>query len=144
MIQTILLAGMPMNPYLPLTLAVSNVTCAMVFGHRFSSDDKTFHRMLHAMEVIFKFGGSLLHYVSKPFCFLPSSPFQRDRNQDFYVSRGDERGRCWQRVAPLNWQEVQSIEFQGLHPVLWRQHRDVYWLGSKPLCGSQFMVWLFG
>lgn len=78
MIWSFPLAGQPMNPSFALTLAVSNVTCVVVFGHRFSSDNETFHQLLEAMEVIFKFGGSFLHYVSKPFCFfdlpLPQEP----------------------------------------------------------------------
>ncbi|KAJ6653648.1 hypothetical protein lerEdw1_008836 [Lerista edwardsae] len=62
--------GKPMNPSFALTLAVSNVICAVVFGHRFSSDDKTFHHLLEAMESIFKFGGSLLHYFFDVFPWL--------------------------------------------------------------------------
>ncbi|XP_054839754.1 cytochrome P450 2J6-like [Eublepharis macularius] len=53
--------GKPVNPSFALTLAVSNVVCAVVFGHRFSSDDKTFHHLLEAMECVFKFGGSRCH-----------------------------------------------------------------------------------
>ncbi|XP_053166633.1 cytochrome P450 2J4-like isoform X2 [Hemicordylus capensis] len=55
--------GKPMNPSYHLTLAVSNVICLVVFGHRFSTDDETFHELLEAMECIFKFGGSLRHYL---------------------------------------------------------------------------------
>ncbi|XP_066475253.1 cytochrome P450 2J4-like [Tiliqua scincoides] len=62
--------GKPTNPSFALTLAVSNVTCAVVFGHRFSSDNETFHQLLEAMECIFKFGGSLLHYFYDFFPWL--------------------------------------------------------------------------
>ncbi|XP_061493495.1 cytochrome P450 2J6-like isoform X2 [Rhineura floridana] len=55
--------GNPMNPSFALTLAVSNVICAVVFGHRFSTEDKTFHELLEAMESIFKFAGSLGHNI---------------------------------------------------------------------------------
>ncbi|XP_060098781.1 cytochrome P450 2J6-like [Heteronotia binoei] len=55
--------GEPMNPSFALTLAVSNVVCAVVFGHRFSNDDKTFLHLLEAMECIFKFLGSLYNTV---------------------------------------------------------------------------------
>ncbi|XP_054838116.1 cytochrome P450 2J4-like [Eublepharis macularius] len=53
--------GKPMNPSFALKLAVSNVICAVVFGHRFSNDDKTFHHLLEAVEFIFKFAGSLYY-----------------------------------------------------------------------------------
>ncbi|KAL8188188.1 UNVERIFIED_CONTAM: hypothetical protein K2H54_062687 [Gekko kuhli] len=59
-----------MNPSFALTLAVSNVICAVVFGHRFSNDDKTFHHLLEAMECIFKFGGSIYHNVYDMFPWL--------------------------------------------------------------------------
>ncbi|XP_054838684.1 cytochrome P450 2J6-like [Eublepharis macularius] len=62
--------GKPMNPSFALTLAVSNVICAVVFGHRFSNDDKTFHHLLEAMECIFKFGGSLYHHLYDVFPWL--------------------------------------------------------------------------
>ncbi|XP_033006742.1 cytochrome P450 2C23-like isoform X1 [Lacerta agilis] len=55
--------GKPMNPSFALTLAVSNVICVVVFGHRFSTEDKKFHELLEAMEVIFKFAGSLGHNI---------------------------------------------------------------------------------
>ncbi|XP_077203922.1 cytochrome P450 2J5-like [Paroedura picta] len=55
--------GKPMNPSFTLTLAVSNVICTVVFGHRFCHDDKTFHQLLEAMECIFTFGGSICHHV---------------------------------------------------------------------------------
>ncbi|KAL8188189.1 UNVERIFIED_CONTAM: hypothetical protein K2H54_062706 [Gekko kuhli] len=61
-----------MNPSFALTLAVSNVICAVVFGHRFSNDDKTFHHLLEAMECIFKFGGSIYHHLYDVFPWLMS------------------------------------------------------------------------
>ncbi|KAK9401466.1 cytochrome P450 2J2-like [Crotalus adamanteus] len=51
--------GKPMNPYLALTLAVSNVICVLVFGYRFSIEDETFHRLLEAMENLFSVDSSL-------------------------------------------------------------------------------------
>ncbi|XP_015277316.1 PREDICTED: cytochrome P450 2J6-like, partial [Gekko japonicus] len=62
--------GRPMNPSFALTLAVSNVICAVVFGHRFSNDDKTFHHLLEAMECIFKFAGSIYHQIYDVFPWL--------------------------------------------------------------------------
>ncbi|XP_015687192.2 cytochrome P450 2J2-like [Protobothrops mucrosquamatus] len=51
--------GKPMNPYLALSLAVSNVICVMVFGYRFSIEDETFHTLLESMEILFRVAGSL-------------------------------------------------------------------------------------
>ncbi|XP_070609879.1 cytochrome P450 2J2-like [Erythrolamprus reginae] len=51
--------GKPMNPCYALNLAVSNVTCALVFGHRFSIEDETFHHLLEAMENIFSVSDSV-------------------------------------------------------------------------------------
>ena len=53
-----------MNPSFALSLAVSNVICAVVFGHRFSTKDETFHQLLEAMDPIFKIGGSATQVVS--------------------------------------------------------------------------------
>ncbi|KAM3834934.1 cytochrome P450 2J2-like [Vipera latastei] len=51
--------GKPMNPYLALNLAVSNVICVLVFGYRFSIEDETFHKLLEAMEILFSVAGNL-------------------------------------------------------------------------------------
>ncbi|KAL7991104.1 hypothetical protein Chor_014534 [Crotalus horridus] len=56
--------GKPMNPYLALNLAVSNVICALVFGRRFSTEDETFHRLLEAIEKIFSVAGCVTYNVS--------------------------------------------------------------------------------
>ncbi|KAH0624275.1 hypothetical protein JD844_007963 [Phrynosoma platyrhinos] len=55
--------GKPMNPSFALTLAVSNVICVVVFGHRFSTEDETFHQLMEAMEPIFKFASSTTHFM---------------------------------------------------------------------------------
>ncbi|XP_015266178.1 PREDICTED: cytochrome P450 2F2-like, partial [Gekko japonicus] len=55
--------GKPMNPSFFLTLAVSNVICAVVFGHRFSNDNKEFHQLLETVENFFKSAGSAWIYV---------------------------------------------------------------------------------
>ncbi|XP_060098779.1 cytochrome P450 2J4-like isoform X1 [Heteronotia binoei] len=55
--------GKPMNPSSFLTLAVSNVICAVVFGHRFSDDNKEFHDLLETVEHMFRFGGTFWQYL---------------------------------------------------------------------------------
>lgn len=61
----IMVAGKPLDPSFPLVHSVSNVICAVVFGHRFSRGDDTFHELIRATEHLFKFGGSFIHDVSK-------------------------------------------------------------------------------
>ncbi|XP_072200331.1 cytochrome P450 2J4-like [Excalfactoria chinensis] len=60
----------PLDPYYPLIHSVSNVICAVVYGHRFSREDETFHELIRATECIFKFGGSFLHYLYEIFPWL--------------------------------------------------------------------------
>nr|XP_025950585.1 cytochrome P450 2J6-like isoform X2 [Dromaius novaehollandiae]XP_025950586.1 cytochrome P450 2J6-like isoform X2 [Dromaius novaehollandiae] len=60
----------PLDPSFPLFHSVSNVICAVVFGHRFSSEDETFHELIKATECIFKFGGSFIHYLYEIFPWL--------------------------------------------------------------------------
>ncbi|XP_052541924.1 cytochrome P450 2J2-like [Tympanuchus pallidicinctus] len=60
----------PLDPYYPLIHSVSNVICAVVYGHRFSRGDETFHELIRATEHIFKFGGSLLHHLYEIFPWL--------------------------------------------------------------------------
>lgn len=56
-----------MDPSFPLFHSISNVICAVVFGYHFSDEDKTFHELIHATEKIFRFAGSFVHQVSKPY-----------------------------------------------------------------------------
>uniref|UniRef100_A0A7M4EZQ9 Cytochrome P450 2C8-like n=1 Tax=Crocodylus porosus TaxID=8502 RepID=A0A7M4EZQ9_CROPO len=56
-------AKKPLDPCLPLFHSVSNVICAVVFGYRFPSEDKNFHRLLKATETLFRFTESLGHHL---------------------------------------------------------------------------------
>ncbi|KAM9543815.1 cytochrome P450 2J4-like isoform 1-T1 [Guaruba guarouba] len=62
--------GKPMNPSFSLVHSVSNVICAVVFGHRFSRGDETFHELIRATERLFKFGGSFIHHLYEIFPWL--------------------------------------------------------------------------
>ncbi|NXY35082.1 CP2J6 protein, partial [Pomatorhinus ruficollis] len=64
--------GKPVDPYFPLVHSVSNVICAVVYGHRFSREDETFHELIEATEHIFKFGGSYIHHLYEIFPWLMS------------------------------------------------------------------------
>lgn len=60
-----MVAGKPVDPSFALFHSVSNVICAVVYGHRFSREDESFHELIKATEHIFKFGGSFIHHVSE-------------------------------------------------------------------------------
>ncbi|NWJ05424.1 CP2J6 protein, partial [Crypturellus undulatus] len=59
--------GKPLDPTMPLIHAVSNVICAMIFGHRFSIEDENFHHLIEATEDIAAFGNSISFYVHELF-----------------------------------------------------------------------------
>ncbi|KAL8188134.1 UNVERIFIED_CONTAM: hypothetical protein K2H54_062049 [Gekko kuhli] len=50
--------GQPLDPTMPITNAVSNVICAVAFGHRFSVEDKEFIKLMAAIGCIAAFSGS--------------------------------------------------------------------------------------
>uniref|UniRef100_A0A8C3HQ17 Cytochrome P450 2J6-like n=1 Tax=Chrysemys picta bellii TaxID=8478 RepID=A0A8C3HQ17_CHRPI len=54
--------GKSLDPSVPIVHAVSNVICAVVFGHRFSLEDETFHRLIEAFDCILAFGNSF-HFL---------------------------------------------------------------------------------
>ncbi|KAG8136264.1 putative Cytochrome P450 2J5-like protein [Naja naja] len=56
--------GQPFDPSLPVINAVSNVICALSFGHQFAPEDENFQKFIKAIEIIVKFTGSFFH-VSK-------------------------------------------------------------------------------
>ncbi|KAK2538489.1 hypothetical protein Q9233_002349 [Columba guinea] len=62
--------GKPLDPSYPLIHAVSNVICAVVYGHRFSREDETFRELIRATEYLFKFGGSFIHHLYEIFPWL--------------------------------------------------------------------------
>ncbi|XP_077203923.1 cytochrome P450 2J2-like [Paroedura picta] len=55
--------GQPTEPPFFLTLAVSNVICAVVFGHRFSNNNKEFHKLLETVEHLFTLSGTFWQYI---------------------------------------------------------------------------------
>lgn len=60
-------AGQPFDPLMPITNAVSNVICALAFGHRFSVQDEEFLKLMDAIRTTLHFGSSLFHGVSSLF-----------------------------------------------------------------------------
>ncbi|XP_032081143.1 cytochrome P450 2J5-like isoform X2 [Thamnophis elegans] len=55
--------GQPFDPSLSVLNAVSNVICALSFGHQFSEEDEDFQKLVHALKIIFKFFGDSFHAV---------------------------------------------------------------------------------
>ncbi|ETE57585.1 Cytochrome protein, partial [Ophiophagus hannah] len=57
----------PLDPSLPVTTAISNLICIMVFGYRFSAKDEKFQRMLINLNYYMKFGGSFIYLLYELF-----------------------------------------------------------------------------
>ncbi|XP_010715114.1 cytochrome P450 2J2-like [Meleagris gallopavo] len=55
--------GRAVDPSFPIVHAVSNVICAVVFGHRFSLQDETFRQLMEAYNEIVAFGNSYVYYI---------------------------------------------------------------------------------
>ncbi|XP_019358958.1 PREDICTED: cytochrome P450 2J2-like [Gavialis gangeticus] len=47
--------GKPFDPHTPVVHGIANVICAVVFGHRFSSEDESFNRLIKAIYFIIYF-----------------------------------------------------------------------------------------
>nr|XP_034989719.1 cytochrome P450 2J2-like [Zootoca vivipara] len=59
--------GQPLDPSMPITNSVSNVICAMAFGHRFALEDERFQKLIEDMDFVLKFQGSIYQSVSRHF-----------------------------------------------------------------------------
>ncbi|XP_051638162.1 cytochrome P450 2J4-like isoform X2 [Manacus candei] len=78
--------GKAVDPSFPIVHAVSNVICAVVFGHRFSLEDETFRQLIEAYNAIVAFGNSRIYYISEIFTWaaerlsgsLQKAVFSRD------------------------------------------------------------------
>ncbi|NWR78259.1 CP2J2 protein, partial [Centropus unirufus] len=64
--------GKPLDPTMPVVHAVSNVICSVIFGHRFSKDDESFHRLIESIDNIIAFGNSVSFFVNETFPWLAS------------------------------------------------------------------------
>ncbi|NXU41621.1 CP2J6 protein, partial [Drymodes brunneopygia] len=69
--------GKPLDPTMPVVLAVSNVLCSVFLGRRFSSDDENFHRLTESVNTITAFLNSNSYFIHElsPWLaslFLPS------------------------------------------------------------------------
>ncbi|KAK9401393.1 cytochrome P450 2J5-like [Crotalus adamanteus] len=55
--------GQPFDPSIPVINAVSNVICALSFGHQFEPEDENFQKLIKALEIIMKFSGSFFYVM---------------------------------------------------------------------------------
>ncbi|NWV63742.1 CP2CE protein, partial [Malurus elegans] len=82
--------GEAVDPSFPIVHAVSNVICAVVFGHRFSLEDKNFHQLMEAYNWIVAFGNSHFYYICEVFQWaaehLPGSLQKTLLSRDFVRS----------------------------------------------------------
>ncbi|XP_040423818.1 cytochrome P450 2J2-like isoform X1 [Cygnus olor] len=62
--------GEAVDPSFPIVHAVSNVICAVVFGHRFSLQDETFRQLIEAYNCVVAFGNSYSYYIYEIFQWL--------------------------------------------------------------------------
>ncbi|NXP21154.1 CP2J6 protein, partial [Scytalopus superciliaris] len=96
--------GKAVDPSFPIMHCVSNVICAVVFGHRFSLEDETFHQLIEAYDSIVAFGNSHLYYICEVFPwaaehfpgFLQKPTFSRDLVRSFVrqeIKNHREKGR---------------------------------------------------
>ncbi|XP_070609850.1 cytochrome P450 2J2-like [Erythrolamprus reginae] len=53
--------GQPFDPSFSMLNAVSNVICALSFGHQFSAEDEEFQKLVQALQIISNFFGDSFH-----------------------------------------------------------------------------------
>lgn len=51
--------GKPFDPHACIVHAIANIICAVVFGHRFSSEDESFVRLIKAVHVVIYFQATI-------------------------------------------------------------------------------------
>ncbi|XP_007439872.2 cytochrome P450 2J5-like, partial [Python bivittatus] len=59
--------GEPFDPSFPVINSVSNVICALSFGHQFAPEDENFQKLISALNILLKFTGNTFHMVYKLF-----------------------------------------------------------------------------
>ncbi|XP_054840123.1 cytochrome P450 2J5-like isoform X2 [Eublepharis macularius] len=60
-------AEQPFDPYLYIRKSISNVVCAMAFGHRFSVEDKEFLMMIEVLDNCMRFSGTFFNFLYEIF-----------------------------------------------------------------------------
>ncbi|XP_075013331.1 cytochrome P450 2J6-like [Calonectris borealis] len=81
--------GKPLDPTMPVVHTVSNVICSVIFGHRFSTDDENFHRLIESIDTITAFVNSISFFVYEMFPWLAShflAPFKQTMSSINFVN----------------------------------------------------------
>ncbi|XP_058043373.1 cytochrome P450 2J5-like isoform X1 [Ahaetulla prasina] len=55
--------GQPFDPSFSILNAISNVICALSFGHRFDLEDENFQKLVQALKIILNFIGNSFHVL---------------------------------------------------------------------------------
>ncbi|NXM09301.1 CP2J6 protein, partial [Tyrannus savana] len=80
--------GEPLDPTMPVVQTVANVICSMIFGHRFSTEDENFHRLIESIDTIIAFVNSISFHVYEMFPWLAShflAPFKKTKSSLDFV-----------------------------------------------------------
>lgn len=51
--------GKPFDPHTSIAHAIANIVCAVVFGHRFSSNDESFIKLIKAVSFVIYFQATI-------------------------------------------------------------------------------------
>ncbi|KAM6443621.1 cytochrome P450 2J2-like [Liasis olivaceus] len=62
--------GQPFDPSFPVLNSVSNIICALSFGHQFPPEDENFQKLVQALNVLVKFVGDTFHILYDLFPWL--------------------------------------------------------------------------
>ncbi|NXG44552.1 CP2J6 protein, partial [Psilopogon haemacephalus] len=82
--------GIAVDPSFPIVHAVSNVICAVVFGHRFPLEDEIFRQLIEASSCMLAFANSYYYYICEVFQwvaeFLPGPQQKASSSCEFVRS----------------------------------------------------------
>ncbi|XP_029140766.1 cytochrome P450 2J2 [Protobothrops mucrosquamatus] len=57
----------PFDPSFPVLNAVSNITCALSFGHPFAPEDENFQKLIQALNFLLNFASNIFHMIYHEF-----------------------------------------------------------------------------
>lgn len=114
-----MLTGRPFNPRTSIVHAIANIICAVVFGHRFSSEDESFSKLIKAVYFVIYFQATIWgrvrtytfnqNFPSSNLCIASPTP-------SVYGNRNDSCSafaviRKWELGSPLKNAHISSYSF---------------------------------
>nr|XP_020634325.1 cytochrome P450 2J6-like [Pogona vitticeps] len=120
--------GQPGDPSLPIVNSVSNVICALTFGHRFALEDKNFQKLVEAVDSSLKSAGTFFH-ISKD---DPDSAFNEENLaqciHDFFIAGTETTAVSlrWALLLLTSHPEIQDKVHKELEDVLGSSHLSSY------------------